>query len=104
MNDFDALSLLKRIGAEIMKDGCSMYLRESVSVIEDRLTLKDFYSDELKAEYSAVYRTVPEYNVLISEAMQNVKVKEGGLVNKDASTWKRSETNQYYWWLTSKTH
>ena len=29
--------------------------------MESRLTLKDFYSDELDADYNAIYRTENEY-------------------------------------------
>jgi SAM-dependent methyltransferase len=42
-----------------------VYLRESISLLETRLTLDDFYSETLEDNYSAIYRTDQEYKGLL---------------------------------------
>lgn len=48
---------LNKIGADDKK----LFIMEPVSRMESRLTLKDFYSEGLEADYSAIYRTEEEY-------------------------------------------
>ena len=48
---------LNRIGADDKK----LFIMEPVSRMGSRLTLKDFYSEGLEADYSAIYRTEEEY-------------------------------------------
>ena len=48
---------LNKIGADNKK----LFIMEPVSRMESRLTLKDFYSEGLDADYSAIYRTEEEY-------------------------------------------
>ena len=49
---------------------CRIYIQNSVAVNE-RLTLNAFYSDELKADYSAVYRSAKEYEKLFAPLTEN---------------------------------
>ena len=48
---------LNKIGIEDKK----LFIMEPVSRMGERLTLKDFYSEGLEADYSAIYRTEEEY-------------------------------------------
>lgn len=48
---------LNRIGADDKK----LFIMEPVSRMGERLTLKDFYSEGLEADYNAIYRTEEEY-------------------------------------------
>lgn len=41
-----------------------LYIRESMSLLDTRLTLDDFYSNNLESNYSAIYRTDQEYKDL----------------------------------------
>ncbi|WP_407453035.1 methyltransferase domain-containing protein [Methanobrevibacter sp.] len=49
---------VNNIGSENMK----IFVMEPISCLETRLTLKDFYSEGLESDYSAIYRTEDEYN------------------------------------------
>lgn len=67
INDEDTPNLFKNI-YKLLRENGVFYLQESISVMNERLTLKDFYSDELKCKYSAIYRTKAEYENLLKEA------------------------------------
>jgi hypothetical protein len=73
-------------------------VREPVG-IEERLTLKDFYSDELKCNYNAIYRTREEL-----ENLFRVFTDQGFVITKQDFVTKgslnnRKETSQYYYIL-----
>lgn len=60
INDDDlklVIDQINQIGIEDKK----LFIMEPISCIESRLTLKDFYSEGLEADYSAIYRTKDEY-------------------------------------------
>ncbi len=60
INDDDlklVIDELNQVGAEDKK----LFIMEPISCMESRLTLKDFYSDGLDADYNAIYRTESEY-------------------------------------------
>ena len=42
---------------EIISDEKTIYIRETISVMDTHLTLKNFYSENLETNYSAIYRT-----------------------------------------------
>lgn len=95
LNDINLEKMFSTLIPYIEKSG-KIYLRESVSIVGKRLTLKDFYSKELKSEYNAIYRMPTEYENLILNL--NLKIlKEGFLL--DSITGQRKETNQKYWLL-----
>lgn len=75
-----------------------IYLQETVSVLENRFTLKDFYSKELNCDYSAIYRTCREYEKLIGEKLNGFELITKGLL-LDEKTGAREETNAGYWLL-----
>ena len=60
INDNDTeiiMNEVNNVGSENMK----VFDMEPVSCMETRLTLKDFYSEGLESDYSAIYRTEGEY-------------------------------------------
>ena len=89
----DCLSCIKTL---LGKNG-TVYIKESIGV-EERFTLKDFYSDEMKTEYSAIYRSKDEYTVLLDETFDEKnykKINEG--FTWEGINWDRKETESYYW-------
>lgn len=78
-----------------MEDASKIYLRESVGV-DYKITLKDFYSEELKDTYNAIYRTAAEYRELFQPLL-----KRGYQCVRDESLFdgnlnKRAETTQHF--------
>ncbi len=68
-----------------------LYLRETIAIIE-RLTLSNFYSEELQTNYNAIYRTTEEYVRLLQpyfRIQQQGPLYESSLNN-------RNETLCYY--------
>lgn len=59
LNDDDINQMIKEINKITSKDKI-IYIRETISVMDTRLTLKDFYSEDLDADYNAIYRTKEE--------------------------------------------
>ncbi len=64
INDDILHECLKKM-LKLFSNKCIMYISEPIA-IKERLTLNKFYSDNLGSEYSAIYRTVGEYNNLFS--------------------------------------
>jgi hypothetical protein len=60
INDEDLSVIIDEIN-EVVADEKQLFITEPISRMECRLTLKDFYSDELDADYNAIYRTEKEY-------------------------------------------
>lgn len=107
INDDDLPILFTNID-ELLKNGGILYFQESVSVLNERLTLKDFYSDELKCNYSAIYRTINEYDTLLKSMTNfesltnssNSSIGGGLLLTKETGA--REETNAYWWAMQKK--
>lgn len=79
----------------------NIYLQESVSIINQRLTLNKFYSEELKRNYSSIYRTPEEYEILIKKYLSNYNLIRTDLLLNEKSGAKK-ETNAQYWILERK--
>lgn len=99
LNDADCEKLMRKL-CRLVRKGGQVYLRESVSIMGMRLTLKDFFSDELSANYNAVYRTIGEYvsffeNVLFANGFRLLKTDL--LLTPELGA--REETNQAYFYL-----
>jgi 2-polyprenyl-3-methyl-5-hydroxy-6-metoxy-1,4-benzoquinol methylase len=60
INDEDLTVLIDEINS-VIADDKQLFITEPISCMDSRLTLKDFYSDELEADYNAIYRTESEY-------------------------------------------
>lgn len=96
LNDDEVIECLNQIEKVSEKD-VIVCIREPIG-IEDRLTLKDYYSNELKADYSAIYRTNQELmrcfdSCFISKGLNLVET--GGMYKKELNN--RAETEQHYY-------
>ncbi len=97
INDDDIEKCLSN-AKEYMAPGGVIYIKESVGVGE-RLTLNKFYSKEMKAEYSAIYRDIEQYSEIFSRIFDE---KSGFSVLNSGHTWEtqysnRKETSSYFW-------
>lgn len=75
-------------------------IREPIG-IKDRLTLKDYFSDELKDHYNAIYRTRQELRGFFEDSLLKNGfhiTEEGFLFDEDALN-NRKETAQYFYIL-----
>lgn len=102
LNDQDLLRSLQAI-EKICEDHAVLCIREPVGITE-RLTLKDFFSEELQDNYSAIYRTREEINRFLGETFLKkgfTIVEEGFLFDEDILN-NRKETAQYYYVIERK--
>lgn len=95
LND-DTINTLFKTIKDFCKQSTHIYLRESISTLETRLTLKDFPSEDLGSEYNAIYRTAEEYESIIKSVFPNATIKNSDLLLTE-ETGVRKETNQMYW-------
>lgn len=96
LNDQQVIALCEGI-KKVMDLNCLIYLREPLA-LEERLTLNQFWSEELAAAYSAIYRTESELQSLIYEAFGGLikrKIRFHPLYTEDSLN-NRSETKQFY--------
>lgn len=102
INDKDLRNCLKQL-IPLMAEKCTIYIKESIAV-EDRLTLNQFFSEDLKANYTAIYRNKDIYDVMIDDELikkGNLKLRIQGDVF-DTELKNRIETKDYYWILSTK--
>lgn len=99
INDADVLDTLRQIERHC-EEHTIICIREPIGIIE-RLTLKDFYSEDLKDNYNAIYRTGAELKEMLQDSLlskgfcivkEDFLFRESGLNN-------RKETAQYYYIL-----
>lgn len=94
LNDDSVSKCLSGIN-ECCRNDALIYMREPVAT-EERLTLKEFWSDELKSDYSAIYRTKAELNKIFHQTLFEAGfelVYEKPLYPSHLNN--RSETQQY---------
>lgn len=60
INDDDINIIMDEVN-QICADDKKVFAMEPISHMDSRLTLKDFYSEGLESDYSAIYRTESEY-------------------------------------------
>lgn len=98
INDVDLNEGLERI-EEAAGEHCELYFKESMAVNE-RLTLRDFYSDSLTQNYTAIYRSISEYKALFEKYFvdKGFTIKEEGSLY-DEKLKNRKETLDYYFLL-----
>lgn len=96
INDSDLENALNGIG-ELLAEHCTICVREPIGV-GARLTLKDFYSDELKDDYNAIYRTHDELMSFFNKTFisQGFSIEEEGYLFENDGLNNRKETVQYY--------
>lgn len=76
-----------------------VHIKESIG-IKERLTLADFYLEELTAEYSTIYRSLYEYTKILSKYFMD----KGYALISCGPIWiekidYEGETASYYWIL-----
>jgi len=98
LNDADCDNVLSNI-LRCCAPKARIFLREPVG-LEQRLTLKDIWSEELQHSYSAIYRTADEYLSMISAGLGTQGfsvVRSAPLFPSELSNHK--ETTQHYFIL-----
>ena len=99
LNDRDLADTLEQI-EKISQEHTVICIREPIGILK-RLTLKDFFSEELEDNYNAIYRTRQELRQFISNAFLQkgfAVSREGFLFDEDALN-NRKETAQYFYIL-----
>lgn len=89
-NIFDILKAFRRVTPEYV------YIQESISLMDARLTLNQFESKDLKTNYNAIYRTKQEYEEYFKTNKFDIIKTDLLLDNKSGA---REETNAQYWIL-----
>lgn len=59
-----------------------IYIRETISFLETRLTLKDFFSEDLKTDYNAIYRTEDEFLEFIKGIDGHTTIESGEIFHE----------------------
>lgn len=98
INDSDLMQMFEKV-EKYSDEKALICIREPIGISE-RLTLKDFYSEELKKDYSAIYRTREEWIDCFEKTLfaQNFRITdENYLFQGDLNN--RKETSQYYFIL-----
>lgn len=95
LNDEDLLDVLNQI-EHVCEKHCVICIREPLG-IEQRLTLKDYFSDELNDEYNAIYRTRDELEVFLKKTFlkKGFKIDDEGWMFEEKELNNRKETSQY---------
>ena len=94
INDKELGGCLENVDALLKSDGL-FYVKEPVSYAE-RLTLNQVYSDEMECEYSAIYRSVNEYEKLWETFGGRYVLLQKGSMYESALN-NRKETGAFYW-------
>lgn len=93
LNDEDIKVMIEKIN-ELTHYNSIIYIRETISVLDTRLTLKDFYSEELKVDYNAIYRTEKEL-LEFFEKFENVNSIENSLIYIDLNDFDETAYKYY---------
>ena len=94
-NDEDVRTVLEQV-SRVSEQDAILCIREPIG-INDRLTLKDFYSEELEDHYNAIYRTRDELMDMFEDTLLSAGFqleKEGWMFGDELNN--RKETAQYY--------
>ncbi len=100
LNEADVKNVFEQLG-RICEEHALICVREPIGLGE-RLTLQNFYSDELKDDYNAIYRTRDEIVACMQDGLlaHGFAIREEGfLFEEDQSLNNRKETAQYYFIL-----
>lgn len=89
-NIFNIFKAFRRVTPEYV------YIQESISLMDARLTLNQFESKDLKTNYNAIYRTKQEYEEYFKTNKFDIIKTDLLLDNKSGA---REETNAQYWIL-----
>lgn len=99
LNDEEVFSTLGKLG-EVASDTCRILIREPVG-LQERLTIKEHYSEELEQEYNAIYRTEREILKALDATLGRVGfvVVDSGDVYSEPQLNNRSDTRQRWYLL-----
>ncbi|OEF97719.1 class I SAM-dependent methyltransferase [Desulfuribacillus alkaliarsenatis] len=102
LNDADIEKCLQGI-VSLADTNSIVYIKETVS-IESRLTLNQFYSEELDVEYSAIYRNKEQYETIFEKTLiaNGFRTIKRGYLYEDKVLNNRNETMQYFYILERK--
>jgi len=99
LNDDDLQSVLTQV-EQVCEKNAVICIREPIA-LQERLTLKNFYSDELQDNYNAIYRTKEELEHFFTDSLigKGFKVTQEDFLFSDALD-NRKETSQYFYILS----
>lgn len=99
LNDKDVQDTLHQI-EKLCDQHVIVCIREPIG-IEERLTLKEQFSDELQDDYNAIYRTKGELESLLEKPLlhEGFVIKQCDYMYKQKELNNRRETTQFYWIL-----
>lgn len=96
LND-DALEKTLELIASLSAPGAKVYIRDTLAEIDERLTLKNFYSKEMSENYNAIYRPLGFFMQIFEKTLLN---KGFSLIEKGhafpAHLRNQTETTQHY--------
>lgn len=96
INDEELSSCFEKL-LEIVDKKAMIYISGSVA-IDERLTLERFYAENLKSEYSVIYRTIDEYKCIFKKLLDNgFKIMESKSFLNEMNQY--SETERHYFIL-----
>ncbi len=102
INDDELSGTLEKL-LGMFRENSIFYLTETVG-LKQRLTLKEFYSETLKCDYDAIYRTPEEYNDIFKVFTEKgYQVHSQGFLPKLNNEDAYSETDRWYSILTNRT-
>ena len=79
-----------------MDTQAKVYFTETIA-LEERLTLNQFYSEALKADYDVIYRTESEYNQVYESWLNaGFQIREQGMLPHLNKEKEYSETDRWY--------
>lgn len=100
LNDNDIVQMFTQI-ERLCENNCIICVREPIA-LDERLTLKNFFSEELASNYNAIYRTRLEIiNLLFRPLLEHgfFISHEGFLFENESQLNNRKETSQYFFIL-----
>ena len=101
INDEELIEILTSIEKCTSKEAI-IYLRMPISVKNERLTLKEFWSDELEEEYNSIYRTDKEYQFFLNKYLPTYSLILNDFLYKEDKLNNREETKQKVYILKKK--
>ena len=103
INDSEVIEMLDNM-QYLLNSNARVYIKETVSIVDKRITLNNFYSHELHSNYNAIYRTELEYLEILKQTI----LKNGDIYLKNSAELltcelkNRKETTQHYYLLEKK--
>jgi len=96
LNDADVETALENF-ASVLTPSCRIVLREPMG-IGKRLTLKEHYSEDMDQTYSAIYRTIEEFEQIIKKSLfsKGFYLRDKGYMYEGETLNNRSDTRQMW--------